>query len=430
MSIKKSHLTKLQLLKENRFLMLYDQAFFSLFNFASIFLLSKIANVEVFSAFVIFQSYIFFIFIFCTFLLSAPSLVLLNKYWSNKKESYVSLLLCTNLIVSAILALACYLFLKEQNISISYIYVFSIPFLMSSFDVIKKYFFASFSIKLYHTIISSILLNIVFFIGVYLYQDQLSLNIIVLVYGIAYAIAVGYLGMVLVIKGVFTFKSLQAIKHTNFVKEVLGKHYSYSKWIIIGGIAYWGYSQGLYIFSKELMVSDFGISKVKTSHNILGMVNIFIISIENYYTPYFSKKINENSDQTVRTLVKSLYAKNTVYVLLLMAIVFLFAIFFYNFLYEVKYGNGLLLITLFTLAQLAMFLVRPISIALKSLEITAPFFYAHLIALTSMLSVGYFAIKNYGYTGVALTYFMTIIVFVSVVYYFYSKKVKLTKKSN
>jgi hypothetical protein len=46
---------------------LFDQALFSLFNFGSIFALSKLADVTVFSDFVVFQSNIFFYLFFVRF---------------------------------------------------------------------------------------------------------------------------------------------------------------------------------------------------------------------------------------------------------------------------------------------------------------------------------------------------------------------------
>jgi hypothetical protein len=49
---------------------LFDQALFSLFNFGSIFALSKLADVTVFSDFVVFQSNIFFFFIYFFYVFS------------------------------------------------------------------------------------------------------------------------------------------------------------------------------------------------------------------------------------------------------------------------------------------------------------------------------------------------------------------------
>jgi hypothetical protein len=57
----------LKKIKGKKTTILFDQALFSLFNFGSIFVLSKVADVAVFSDFVFFQSNVFFLFIFCTF---------------------------------------------------------------------------------------------------------------------------------------------------------------------------------------------------------------------------------------------------------------------------------------------------------------------------------------------------------------------------
>ena len=52
---------------------------------------------------------------------------------------------------------------------------------------------------------------------------------------------------------VFVFQSNEIkVRGKHIYKTIIAEHYNYSKWIIIGGIAFWGYSQGLYILSKKI----------------------------------------------------------------------------------------------------------------------------------------------------------------------------------
>ena len=411
-------------LAEPKLFIFLDQAFYALFNFGSIFLLSKLAAVEVFGAYVIFLTYINFVFIFSTFLLSAPILVLLSKKSKSAHGFYLSSLLGTNILVNLILSGICFYLMRIQGIEIGYWYILAVPFLMALFDIFKKFLFSSFRIKLKHATISTVLLNFIFFSGIFLILEKLTLANILIVYSIAFLIGNGYLLTILFKKKIFgenPLKNKSTAKTKYF--SILKQHYHYSKWIILGGIAFWGYSQGLFIFSKSLQVSDFGISKVRTTQNILGIINIFIISVDNYYIPYFSKYLKENPDLGLNQLVQKIYANNYKKVLLLIFGAFLFALAAYQFLYEEKYGAGISFIIVFTLIQLLLFIIRPLIISLKAKEVTYPFFLAHIGAVIAMLIFGYFAIGTYGYNAMPLTFLVSYLSFSFILVYFYYRKV-------
>lgn len=426
--IKTNILSFLKSLSGNKSLILFDQALFSLFNFISIFLLSKLATVDIFGTFVVFQSYIFFSFIFTTFFLSAPVLVLLAKKWRERQPEYVATLLSTNFLLSFFIALLCYFFMRQQGIEVAFIYIFLVPLLMSAFDIIKKYFFSSFKIPLKHAVTASLLLNISFFIPVLVFRESLSLVVILSLYAIAYAIATAYLLFVLmyfkiITLGFFSFGP----ERWNITAAILNQHFRYSKWIILGGIAFWGYSQGLYIYAKALNVSDFGISKVKTIQNILGIVNIFIISVENFYTPYFSNYIKNKPHRELRVLVKKLFQNNYLKIAGLILGVFIFAWVFYALVYEIKYGAGMVIIIVFTVTQLLLLAIRPFIISLKSVEVTYPFFIAHIVAVVTMLTAGYVLINRFEYTGMAITFILCNVMYAMVIGYFYIRKIAADK---
>ncbi len=411
-------------LLDEKFLIFLDQALYAFFNFGSIFLLSKLASISVFGSYVIFLSFINFVFIFSTFFLSAPIMVILSKKWKENQGIYIVSILLSNLLLSGILSSVCYFFIRVSGENINPLFVFVAPLLMSTFDIFKKFLFTSYRIHLGHAVCSSVILNICFFIGIFLFRDFLNFDVILYVYVLAFLIANTYLILVLTYYKVFiTEINKLRITRGKACRIIILQHYDYSKWIIIGGIAFWGYSQGLFILSKTIGVDDFGISKVRTIQNILGIVNIFILSVENYYIPYFSNYIKNNSIQNLDTLVKELYSKNYKKIVLLLIAVFAFAIVFYNLLYESKYGSGLFVIVIFTLVQLLLFFVRPISISLKAIEVTYPFFIAHIVAFITMIVLGYFLISVYGYNGMALSFLLSNLSYTLVLIYFYRKKI-------
>lgn len=410
-------------ISSEKFLIFTDQSLFALFNFGSIFILSKLASLSVFSSFVLFQSNIFFLYIFCTFFLSSPILVLFPKKWKDKRE-YLKVLFWINILINLLFSGIILFLLNQQGLAIAYLPVFLVPLLMSMFELFKKYMFSSNKINLSHAVISSLFLNLIFFLSVIYYRNELSLSVILQLYLLSYLFSNIYLFLVFVYKKVIGYSFLIPIFNKNDEAwNILRHHYIYSKWIILGGIAFWGYTQGLFIYSKILGSSDLGISKIRTVQNLLGVVNIFIISVENFYTPYFSKFIAETNGNELPKLVKSLYIKHYKKVLGIMILVFVFAIAFYQLLYLEKYGDGLLVITLFTLSQVILFMLRPLIIALKAIEITHPFFWSHFVAVIVMLGGGYILIINYEYYGMALTFLAANIFYSLTIAYFFMKKV-------
>lgn len=411
-------------LLDEKFLIFLDQALYAFFNFGSIFLLSKLASFNVFGTYVIFLSYTNFVFIFSTFFLSAPILVLLSKNWRHKQQSYLLSLLTSNFVVSLVLSIICYTIIKYLGEDIKFIYVFLIPFSMSMIDILKKFLFSILEISLKHVTISSLLLNSIFFTSIFIARESLSFETILFIFVTSFVTANIYILLVLIKTHTLNKKALNInTQNISNFKLIIKAHYTYSKWIMLGGVAFWGYSQGLFIMSKSLMVNDLGIGKVRTIQNIFGLVNIFTVSIENYYIPYFSNFVKENTKKELVGLVKKLYVKNYKKGLFLFLIVFPLGMVGYNLFYESKYGPGLFLLVIFSITQLVLLFIRPLIISLKAIEMTYPFFIAHCVAVITMIVFGYFAITNYGYNGMGLTFLTSNISFVLVVVYFYHKKI-------
>ena len=412
----------LKKIKGKKTTILFDQALFSLFNFGSIFALSKLADVAIFSDFVVFQSNVFFLFIFCTFFLSSPILVLYPKKWREHEKEYLRALLSSNLLLNLSIGLVLFFLLKQQGLYISFVFVVGIPFLMITFDIFKKYMFSSNRIPLYHTWVASLLLNIVFFFCVFYFKSRLTFSTILGIYLFAYAVATFYLVLIFLVKNILnlTFFIPNLNKNIHFF-AVIKHHFKYSKWIILGGIAYWGYAQGLYIYANELHTSALGIGKIKTVQNLLGIVSIFIITVENFYTPIFSNFIRLHPTKNISEMVVKVYRENYIKALGILLIILVFSLVFYEMLYVEKYGDALMIIIIYCICQSLMLFLRPITMALKALEITRPFFIGHLMATLTMLVVGSILIKKYDYIGMAISFASAIAVFSIIIVGYYKK---------
>jgi len=369
--------------KESKYILLVDQAFISIINFGSILVIAKLASILVFSSFVVVYSYLYFTYIFLTLLLSNPILIFLKKKWSNNEENYLMVIILLNIVFNLLISTILYTFLSYQIEGVSYLSFLFVSLSMTLFEILKKYIFSTNNISIIYAMLSSILLNILFFSFLFIFKNELNLNEILKVYWFSFSL------VVLSLLSFFYFKKVFNVNYKNisfaFIIDVAKTHINYSKWLILGGIAFWGYSQGIYIIAKSFNIDDLVIGKVRTIQNLLGIFNILAFTIENYYTPIFSSKVKKNLIAEVIPSLKEYYKENTLRIFILFAAALPIGLYFYNIMYSDKFGNGLIIFIIFYLIQLALIIIKPIAIALKVIEVTKPFFVSHIFAALSLL---------------------------------------------
>lgn len=369
--------------KESKYILLVDQAFISIINFGSILVIAKLASILVFSSFVVVYSYLYFTYIFLTLLLSNPILIFLKKKWSNNEENYLMVIILLNIVFNLLISTILYTFLSYQIEGVSYLSFLFVSLSMTLFEILKKYIFSTNNISIIYAMLSSILLNILFFSFLFIFKNELNLNEILKVYWFSFSL------VVLSLLSFFYFKKVFNVNYKNisfaFIIDVAKIHINYSKWLILGGIAFWGYSQGIYIIAKSFNIDDLVIGKVRTIQNLLGIFNILAFTIENYYTPIFSSKVKKNLIAEVIPSLKEYYKENTLRIFILFAAALPIGLYFYNIMYSDKFGNGLIIFIIFYLIQLALIIIKPIAIALKVIEVTKPFFVSHIFAALSLL---------------------------------------------
>ena len=384
----------------NKYLILLDQSLLSIINFGSILIISKLASINVFGSFVVTYSYSYFIYIFSTFFLSSPILIFLSKKWKFREGEYLSISLFFNFGINLFFSVITYFFLIKQVDAITYLPFFLLSFSMSFFDILKKFIFSSINVPVKYGLYATAIVNLLFFTLILIYKNDLTLERILNVYWISFGFSAIFLVAIIFMKGIFKRRLLNDLKGSLlFAKEILEVHFHYSKWIILGGIAFWGYSQGVYILAKAFSVDDFTIGKVRTIQNLLGVFNILLISLESHYIPIFSRISITDGLNNIFAMTKRIFSENMTKISILFLIAIPVGLLFYNLLYYDKYGSGIVVFMCFLLIQILLVFVKPCSIALKSIERTKPFFISHLLAITvTLIFVPVFKIYTVSYS--------------------------------
>src|SRR5690606_12393256 len=138
----------------------------------------------------------------------------------------IHLLLCTTLILPA------YFFLNQQVNGIPFWYFFFMTFGITLFDLLKKFVFSRERISINYGLISTFVLNIIFFFGLFNAQS-LGLTEILEVFWVSFFIADLLLLFFFIKKGVFSKLFIRPLSQLGgFFKEIFLAHYHYAKWIL------------------------------------------------------------------------------------------------------------------------------------------------------------------------------------------------------
>jgi|SRR5690554_1167147 len=410
---------QLKNLLQNKTYVFADQALVSLLNFGSVFLLSKLTSVPIFANFVLAYGYSNLIFILITYFLSAPILVFLPKKDEKETSSYLISLLGLNILFSVLLSFLSFPLIQSQVDSLSFWSFLGINFGMILYELFKKFIFAQRKLNFVYVVISSVLLVVLFFGIIWNFKNSLNLQIILGAYTISFTLAAIFLFIVIGLKKLFSWHSFYlTTKNLKTIILYLREHYIYSKWIIIAGILFWSYSQGVFIIADILEVSDLDIAKVRTIQNLLGLFTILLMSMESYFIPLFSKKVDQ-----LPQVVKDFYSKYSLKLGILFVISIPVFYIVYELFYYEKYGNGIYIIAILWLSQMFVTFTRPLSMALRAKEISYPLFIAHFIALIGLILLGLLFMYLWKDIGISLALFLAYFLSNTTILYYFRKHI-------
>lgn len=412
----------------DKYYILSDQALVSVMNFGAIFFLSGFLSDTIFSRFVVLFGYITLANTVLTAVFSSPMLVFATKRWSSSQFNYLFSNSISLVLLGFLLALLEFFFLDKQISGTSFWLFFLVIVCMSSTDMLKRFIFSTKSTSFIYAPISSLVVNLVFFLGIFWFKNKLTIDVILITYILSYLLSIVVLTLAFFVFSKSThvdLKSKTAINMT-YNKEVFTTHFHYSKWILLGSVSFWVYTQGIYIFGNILGVSDLVIAKTRSIQNLFGIFTILIAAMENYLTPLFTARslLGESISKATENIYKS-HLKKVVLIYLL--VIPLMYVVYINY-YQDMYGSGWAYIIIMWLTQLIAISTKPIAIALKVKEVTYPLFLSHLYAALMMLILGYITISFIGDHGLILAMLGAYIIANITNYIYYKKVFYNTKK--
>lgn len=406
----------------DKYYILADQVLVSLLNFGAVFFLSGILKESIFSQFVLIYVYITLAYTVLTAIFSAPILVYATKRWVLTKYSYLATNVLYLFFFSLIICLIEFFFLRRQIPDASFGLFLFVVIGISLVDVLKRFVFSTKTAFLIYAPISSALANLFFFGGIFLFTSKLTIDLILVFYGLSYLTASILLLLSLIL---FPNKESFGVDYTkvfsfDYTKSIFKTHFRYSKWILLGSVSFWIYTQGIYIYGSILNISDFEIAKTRTIQNLFGVFTILMVAMENYLTPLLVEQSIGN-EETISKSTKNIYRKHFKRILLLYVLVIPMMYLIYALKYENSYGDGMVYIVIMWIIQLIAISTKPLAIALKVKEITYPLFLSHLFAALAMLLIGFTVVKLMNNNGLLITMLVSYLIANVVNYIYYNK---------
>lgn len=405
----------------DKYFILTDQIFTSLLNFGSVFFLSKFLHESIFSNFVVLYSYALLNHTFLITVFSAPILIFAVKRWQNSSFSYLLFLLFSLSLFCLLISVIEFQFFSKQVPGIHF-YGFLLMVLgLSLVDLVKRYVFTTKVVPVYFVVVGSIVMNLIFFAGMFSFRHSLDINRIFMLYWVSFLVAFLIMFVSILFSPEVRQQRFKISQITfSFGKDILFTHYHYSKWVLAGSLSFWVYSQGIYIFGDYLGVSDIVISKTRTVQNLFGLFTVIFAAMENYLTPIFAKNAMI-SEKIIPIETLGFYKRNYKRFILVSLLIFVAMAIVYQLIYFEKYGQAILYLLLMWLTQVISVSFKPLSIALKAKEVTYPLFYSHLFGAVVMLLLGGVLITTFGELGLLCTLFISYIVANFANLYYYKK---------
>ena len=209
------------------------------------------------------------------------------------------------------------------------------------------------------------------------------------------AIGWGAIGATLL--GVWLAKGYFSLKFDNLWVTWL-ENWKFGRWILGASLADWVVVD-LYPIIMAGMISFAATGVYQSLQNLVAPIHVLLRAIDTFVTPIFAKIYDESGLSKVRQNLKWIYLAAGLPVIGLLVIVLIFTpqlLFLLKGDTYLPYADGIYIMAVF---YLLMFLNRPLQLAFRAIRQGKQIFFANIIAMVSMFSIGLWMIQRWGVYG-------------------------------
>jgi O-antigen/teichoic acid export membrane protein len=368
-------------------LVLLDQAMYSGTNFLLMLFLAQKLDLKSFGLFSTLMLFVYLTMSITTALIIQPFQVSYHKV-QQKKQYFVFLCLAILLLIALFILIVKLLFLCLSVLAIYSVYENTIAFFI--FGLLIQDFFRKFFLglaQITNALIIDSLFTLFVIILFYVLRDGIQLSNTLWIISIA-NLASSLPGIIFIIKNFEIPKSW---------KTFLDNHILQGKWLVYIAFLQWG-SSNFFVLVSGIYLGIEALGALRLVQSIFGVLNVALISIENYVLPKVIYFHHQSLAKAKKYLIDISLIGLAIFGLML-TLVFIFSDAIIILAGGLKYQKYGYVVKIMTILYLFIFLNYPIRIAIKTLVLNKVFFYGYVISFVLSVVTFHFFLNYFGLYG-------------------------------
>ena len=345
-------------------------------------------------------------FIFMPIMSSAQKNEHHSKYFFN---NFLILSICL-IVVSLLLWLAFLFNIFDVN---KYVNYYSIIFYFISFHVYeftKKIMYVK-NLHRKATIIEIIKFAVVFILMTTVFSEA-DIDMILII------ASIGYICFIM-----FSYKNLGFTGFDlKYITQLVRKNYIFGVWIFLANTIQ-NINTNFYIYVSALLLPLEIIGVLNVVRSFIGISTVFFLAMDNYLTPKYAIMYAKKDVRSLNISAIRAYRKAGFPLLIIYILVGFFAENILNIVYGEYYAQYSSYVYLFLIANIFMYLTRPILMLAKTIGATRLIFNASLPPLIAVIGAGYIIIQEYQVNGALFIMLVTQLVSLISLLYFYRRTI-------
>lgn len=372
----------------NKRFLLADQALVSGFSFINSILIARVFGIENYGIYASVLLGVYFAMNILNSIVIQPMQVNLSKHDDQNDYIIFNLALQISLLAIIILGFLAISYLLNLNINTFSIYIFAVGVTVQ--DLLRKIFIALsqlktvFLVDLIFVSTQTIVLLVFSFISLH------SVWVLMFWQGLAYVFP---FAVALIFLSPFSIKATQWKAYAKF-------HYKEGRWLLAAAVVQWS-SSNLFVVAAGYYISIKALGALRLCQTIFGVLNVLLVTYENYALPQTAKILNDNQVSAVQYL-KKISKQLIIAIVPILLIVFIFSDFLIGLIGGSEFTEYSYIMKGMALLYIFILINQPIRVAVKALVLNKHFFFAYALSLVFSLIASDFLLRNYEVFG-ALT---------------------------
>jgi O-antigen/teichoic acid export membrane protein len=184
-------------------------------------------------------------------------------------------------------------------------------------------------------------------------------------------------------------------------QNVLESHWCDGKWLLLTALLQW-FAGNYFVASSAVWIGQSALGTARMAQNIVGVLNIVLISLENTLPLAAAKSYRENGWQGLLSTLKSEMLRNSPMVFLFLGAFGILGTTLFSYLFGTVPEGTSLVIWGYASVYALTFLALPLRVALRTLGKSRVIFFSYVVSATFSLAMAPLFLQHGGLLGMVV----------------------------